>query len=308
MRYVILRDDDTNALTPVECLERLYRPFLDRGLPVNLATIPNVSTSTRLPDGRLEGFITAGRPAHVLREHAGELACAGSITPGGSSKGLRGASSPLRENDSECSETLPIGSNSELVNYLTSNAGYEVVHHGFRHDYFEFDQLSADEAASRLEQGRRHLRDAGFGESKTFVAPYDKLSRDSMQEVARRFPVISTGWFELGRIPRPWLPRYLFKKVVNTPHWRIGKTTLLSHPGCLLSCHRELGSMLQNVINAVQGSTLTVLVTHWWEYFREGEADENFIRVLHQTAEYLASDPNIRVIRFSEVADRQTGM
>ena len=37
MRYVILRDDDTNALTPIECLETLYRPFLDRGLPVNLA-------------------------------------------------------------------------------------------------------------------------------------------------------------------------------------------------------------------------------------------------------------------------------
>jgi len=31
MRYVILRDDDTNAFTPVECLERLYRPFLERG-------------------------------------------------------------------------------------------------------------------------------------------------------------------------------------------------------------------------------------------------------------------------------------
>ena len=42
MRYVILRDDDTNTFTPVECLERLYRPFLDLGLPVNLAVIPNV--------------------------------------------------------------------------------------------------------------------------------------------------------------------------------------------------------------------------------------------------------------------------
>ena len=26
MRHVILRDDDTNALTPVECLDRLYSP------------------------------------------------------------------------------------------------------------------------------------------------------------------------------------------------------------------------------------------------------------------------------------------
>ena len=32
MRYVIIRDDDTNALTPVECLERLYRPFPGPGV------------------------------------------------------------------------------------------------------------------------------------------------------------------------------------------------------------------------------------------------------------------------------------
>ena len=43
MHYVIIRDDDTNAFTPVECLERLYRPFLNAGLPINLAVIPDVS-------------------------------------------------------------------------------------------------------------------------------------------------------------------------------------------------------------------------------------------------------------------------
>src|SRR5262245_34983642 len=58
MHYVILRDDDTNALTPRACLERLYRPFLDRGLPVNLATIPDVRCDVRTPDQKLEGFIT----------------------------------------------------------------------------------------------------------------------------------------------------------------------------------------------------------------------------------------------------------
>ena len=63
MRYVILRDDDTSALTPVKCLERLYRPFLDRGLPVNLAVIPEVRTTVTCPDGRLEGYLAAGHPS-----------------------------------------------------------------------------------------------------------------------------------------------------------------------------------------------------------------------------------------------------
>src|ERR1043165_867857 len=57
MRYVIIRDDDTNALTPISCLERLYRPFLERGMPVSLATIPEVAVDTKLPDGNPEGFL-----------------------------------------------------------------------------------------------------------------------------------------------------------------------------------------------------------------------------------------------------------
>src|SRR4030095_9395369 len=57
--YVILRDDDTNALTPVECLERLYRPFLDRALPISLAVIPDVATDAVTPEGRPEGFLFA---------------------------------------------------------------------------------------------------------------------------------------------------------------------------------------------------------------------------------------------------------
>ena len=57
MRYVILRDDDTNALTPPEYLEQLYRPFLDRGMPVNLAVIPNVRTDITYGDNILEGFL-----------------------------------------------------------------------------------------------------------------------------------------------------------------------------------------------------------------------------------------------------------
>ena len=115
MRYVIIRDDDTNALTPVDCLERLYRPFLDRGLPVNLAVIPDVATGTTMPDGKPEGFL-------------------------------------LHKNGhGDCS--LPIGSNAKLTNYLKSNSGYHVVQHGYRHDYLEFERISSSDAADRLDRG-----------------------------------------------------------------------------------------------------------------------------------------------------------
>lgn len=264
MHYVIIRDDDTNALTPVHCLERLYRPFLDRGLPVNLATIPNVCTSTTIPDGSLEGFLLG-----------------------------RNGKTPA---------TVPIGSNHELVRYLLENPGFNIVQHGFHHDYFEFDRGDRREIKKLLDDGTRLLMEAGFPKPKTFVAPYDKFSSVSLEEVARRFSVLSSGWYELKRLPVSWWPKYAAKKLLKKTHWRIGETALLSHPGCLLSCHRPNEGMLDEIKRAIQRQQVTVLVTHWWEYFRDNQPNEKFIGQLHETASYLANAPAIKVISFSQLA------
>src|SRR5580692_679361 len=122
MRYVILRDDDTNALTPTHCLERLYRPFLERGFPINLATIPEVNVNTRMADGTLEGFL-------YNRNGCG----AGKV---------------------------PMSSNPELVDYLRANPGFRIVQHGCYHDYLEFDCPDRGEVARRLDHGTRALMEA----------------------------------------------------------------------------------------------------------------------------------------------------
>jgi uncharacterized protein DUF2334 len=263
MRYVILRDDDTNALTPVEHLERLYRPFLDRGLPVNLSVIPEVATDATMADGRPEGFLVC-KNGHAER-------------------------------------TLQIGFNKELVNYLLANPGYHVLQHGCHHNWLEFDCADAGEISRRLDHGTSRLTEAGFCRPQTFVAPYDKLSRASVREVAKRFRILSSGWYELGRLPLTWWPHYLFKKARQSPHWRIGRTLLLSHPGCLLSYQRTYSTMMGGILHYVNTQQVTVLVTHWWEYFREGKPDEPFIDFLHETAAYLANHPDLKVISFDEL-------
>jgi hypothetical protein len=264
VRYVILRDDDTNAFTPVECLEHLYRPFLDRGLPVNLATIPNVLADARREDGKPEGFLL-GRSHHS----------------GG--------------------PTVPIASNPGLTRYLRENPGYRIVQHGYRHEYREFERARDHEVPLLLEEGTRLLQQAGFPRPDTFVAPHDKFSPVSLAEVARRFRVVSTGWFEWRRLPASWWIRYARKKLCHASHWRVGQTVLLSHPGCLLSCYRSTGEILERVISQLQHSQLTVLVTHWWEYFPNGEPNRPFIELLHQTADFLAGHPELRVVTFSDV-------
>jgi hypothetical protein len=263
MRYVILRDDDTNALTPPHCLERLYRPFLNRGFPVNLATIPEVNVHTRMADGALEGY--------------------------------------LCNRDGGTADKMAIGSNPALVNYVRENSGYHVVQHGCHHDQMEFDNPDRTEAARRIERGTQALLEAGFPRPRTFVAPYDKLSRASLAEVAARFRVLSTGWFELRRLPRAWWPMFAVKKLRHADHWRIGGTWLLSHPGCLLSCHRPTHEILDAIIHSVETRPLTVLVTHWWEYFRGGQPDDPLIDVLHETADCLGRRRDVKIISFGEL-------
>jgi hypothetical protein len=263
MRYVILRDDDTNALTPPRCLERLYRPFLDRGFPVNLATIPEVNVNTRMADGGLEGY----------------LFC----------------------RNGETAQTIAIGSNPELVAYLRGNPGFRVVQHGCHHDQLEFELRSRADAAQRLDHGTRALMDAGFSQPLTFVAPYDRLSTASLKEVAARFRVLSTGWYELRRLPYSWWTKFAVKKLRNADHWRIGRTRLLSHPGCLLSCHRPSHEIMDAIAARVESRQLTVLVTHWWEYFREGQSNEPLIEVLHETAAYLGSRRDVKIISFDDL-------
>lgn len=270
MHTVILRDDDTCAFTPPEYLERLYRPFLERGMPVNLAVIPEVRTDVLTPAGIPEGFLAAGK----------------------------GPSGPV----------AAIGASQELVAYLLAEPGYHIVQHGCHHDTFEFGSSDRTELARRLDHGARRLREAGFARPETFVAPYDRLSRGAFLEVAARFEVLSTGWFEIGRVPFRWWPEYALRKIRRRPHWRVGRTSLLSHPGCLLSFHRPYGEMLASVRRSVESRELTVLVTHWWEYFRDGAPDEEFIGVLHEVARWLASRPDIRVVPFSAVAKGEVAL
>lgn len=268
MKYVILRDDDTNPLTPIHYLERLFRPFLDRGMPVNLATIPNVNTEALHCDGGTELFLMA-------------------------------KTGPMPK-------YLPIGSNQKLVNYLKENSGFHILQHGCRHEFVnertEFDRDDRRDISARLDDGKKLLLEAGFPCPSTFVAPYDKLSRTSLEEVSKRFQVLSSGWYELGRLPVTWLPNYALKKILSQPHWRVGRTILLTHPGCHLSYHRSYNTMLDEIKKSIDSRRLTVLVSHWWEYFRDNKPDEPFIDVLHETASYLAKRKDIRVISFADLA------
>ena len=59
--------------------------------------------------------------------------------------------------------------------------------------------------------------------------------------------------------------------------------------------------MLESIVQQVNKNHLTVLVTHWWEYFRDRQPDEAFIAFLHETADYLTGHPEVKVISFDDL-------
>lgn len=270
MRYVVLRDDDANATTPPAQLEELYRPFLDRGMPVHLAVIPEVRADIVGPDGEIEGFIqgpNAGRPAN-----------------------------------------LPVEENAALLDYLHHEPGFRILQHGLRHEFvrghYEFERDDADDLRARIDLGKERLREAGFQDPTTFVAPQDKMSRVAMREVTKQFPIISTGWYDLGKVPRRlWAPYLLSKKVRHASHFRTGRNTFFTHPGCILSYQRDPSTIVPTLRAQVLSRDVTVIVSHHWEYFRGGAPNAPYIDALRSFGDWLASQKDIRVVTFDQAAE-----
>jgi len=65
--------------------------------------------------------------------------------------------------------------------------------------------------------------------------------------------------------------------------------------------------MLESVKKCVESQRLTVLVTHWWEYFRDERPDSAMLAILHATAEWVAGNPRVRMISFDEPDPRARG-
>lgn len=271
MKYVMLRDDDANGTTPVKWLEPLYRPFFDRGMPVHLAAIPYVRTDVMRPDGALERYLWG--------EIAGTLSF------------------------------VPLEHNAALLDYVRHERGYVPIMHGLTHEFVnghcEFVSDKPFEVARRLDQGLTEFKAANLGRPRIFVAPQDSLTRTSFREVMKRFSILSTRSLSLDLLPHRYWPPYLYSKTFGQDiHLQIGDSTVLTHPGCILSNTKSLDGMLDRVLRVIRAQDITVVVSHHWEYWGEdGQLNKQFVAVLHALAEYLGKATDIRVLRMDEMPE-----
>lgn len=252
LRYVIIRDDDTNALTPIDCLETIYRPFLDHNLPVSLAVIPCVDTRICRTTGEAECYLP--NPTTALADR------------------------------------IPIGKNPKLVHYLSSTA-YELAMHGCYHTQNEFDMQDRAQVIQCIETGFKHFLEAGLQKPTAFVAPYEAISKVAFSELVKQFATLSSNWYSLKKVPYAFWPALTLKKLSGNQHWRAAHCLCLSRPQQFFS---SIPYTLDEIIEYIENNQLTILLTHWWEFFDNEGARKKAL--LHELARYLAASPTIKVV------------
>ncbi len=239
MTLFLVRDDDPNATTDPEMLERGYAPLLDAGIPITFATIPDVRLDTRAPDGTCERFLHPDSPdgaTHVRMVR-----------------------------------TTP------LAQWLRAHASQvDVFVHGLTHERVragtEFGALDAAESASRLLRGRGILREALDREPVGFVAPWDAMSADALRACADQFELVSTGWVDRGRLPASAWPAHVLERLGKREALRVKGSWVVRHRGGRIHAGTPPESVPAILDALGAGADVAVVVLHHWMFWEGADA------------------------------------
>jgi peptidoglycan/xylan/chitin deacetylase (PgdA/CDA1 family) len=238
MTRFLLREDDVNATTDLERLERTYAPLLDAGVPLTFSVIPSVRFDTLAPDGQPERFL----PLHL----------AGSPQE---SPLLRScpAAAWLREHAAQCS----------------------VAQHGFNHQRVrnntEFGALTRAEAAARIDAGYRILTRALGSPPLAFVAPWDAMSSEALEVAVERFPVVSPSWLGRERLPARWWPAHLVERVQKSEILRLEGRLVLRHRGGPIGPQTPPDEVPRILESLAHRAEIAVVMLHHWMFWERDE-------------------------------------
>jgi hypothetical protein len=238
MTLFLIRDDDANATTDPARLERAYAPLLDAGCPLTFSVIPSVGLDTLAPDGRPERFLPpdlAGPPVDVV---------------------LR-AGSPL------------------AVWLRADRAQRGVAQHGLDHRRVrgrtEFGALERREAYARMLVGRDLLTEALGAAPLGFVAPWDALSRGSLQAAVELFPVVSTSWLDRDRLPVHWWPAHAAERLQRSERLRLGGSMVLRHRGGPIGPETAPADVPAILDQLAHRAEVAVIMLHHWMFWETPE-------------------------------------
>jgi peptidoglycan/xylan/chitin deacetylase (PgdA/CDA1 family) len=265
MTLFLLRDDDTNATTDPDRLERAYAPLLDAGLPITFSVIPRVALDTQAPDGLPERYLPPSL-AGVRRE-------------------------------------VPLTAFSPWAQWLRAHGEQcSVAQHGLDHRRVrggtELGSLTYREAEARVRLGRDILHDALGTDPTAFVAPWDALSPEALEVVVERFPVVSTSWLGPRRLPLRWWPAHVAERLSRSEVVPLGQSIVLRHRGGLVGPHTDPADVAGILDRLSIGAEVTVVVLHHWMFWDRPDPHP----VVTALARALRGRPVVQVERLARAA------
>ena len=230
----LIRDDDPNATTDPQRLERTYAPLLDAGIKVAFSVIPQVALDTRDSAGHRERFIDPTRPDEAT------FARMSPATP--------------------------------LSRWLRAHSGeVDVLAHGLSHRRLrggtELGALDAGEADRLLVQSRDILHAALGRAPAGFVAPWDALSRGALVAATRRFSLVSTGWVDVRRLPFTAWPAHVHERLARREALRVGDAWVVRHRGGRFDAQSAPESVPSVLDELARGAPVAVIVLHHWMFW-----------------------------------------
>ena len=310
---VLLRDDDTSALTPPAYLETIYRPLWEMGFPVSLGVVPELMGSKNLnipPNERGSGKIyplTKDSPVFPLLKK-------------GQVEGLI--------------EVLQHG------RYHTTNLELLYPEFGSRDGYMrdllsassEFYGLASDKIQEDIRAGKAHLEKLFERPVTGFIAPQEYMKPALWKTLnAEGFTTYSGGirpdyWDQLGlrSVRIPALARLGMAVLRRTPLSELGEyvqnlTTLPIIPATYRhywSGHDtpELSAKTLAMAKAIftkkydRGGGYFLVLTHYWEYFgdwQSGVTQNHQLDAMHELFRFINQHAEVEKLSLSQyVASR----
>jgi peptidoglycan/xylan/chitin deacetylase (PgdA/CDA1 family) len=238
MGIIVVRDDDPNATTRPERLERVYAPLFDAGIPVNFSVVPEVALDVRRDDGRRELF--------------------------------------LDESAEDCDSVEELTDATPLAAWLRRHEGaVDVFVHGLSHRRLrartEFGALDQAEAALRIERGISIMERALGRRPVGFVPPWDALSAGAVRAATEAFDLISTAWVDRHRLPFGAWPAFVIERLGRREALKIDHAWLLRHRGGKLTADTRAPAVPAIVEQLTRGADVAVIVLHHWMFWEKAE-------------------------------------
>jgi hypothetical protein len=273
--YIILREDDVNATTKPEYIERVYEPLIKRGIPINVAVIPSVYCANKLPEGH--PLLTRQKYYAYIQESEGE------------------------------NKYLNINEAKRLVSFL-NRENFEILQHGYSHerihDCYEFGITDSKELESRVLEGKHILEDSFGKVPRFFVAPHEYFSKEGFKVITKNF----TGTFIyhtsklsfLRTLPADFYLPYLSQKTMGRDFYFFkDKFMALDTHGFYLLPHSKGIDVLKFAQRLIQRLKIVVIVNHYWQY----SSDNDLIKSWFDLLEFLIKG-NCRFISCSGLYEK----